>query len=78
MNNKDIVRNILETVLEVEIEKENNFNRDECSKWDSLKHVEVIFALEEEFKIRFEEDEFMSLKSLDDIVNIIESHEPQL
>ena len=32
--------------------------------WDSLRHVELIFSIEDEFGIRFEEDELADLTSL--------------
>jgi acyl carrier protein len=32
--------------------------------WDSLRHVELIFSIEDEFEIRFEEPELAELTSL--------------
>lgn len=40
-------------------------------KWDSLKHMMLILALEEEFDIRFSDDELTDLLSLELIVHIV-------
>lgn len=42
-------------------------------KWDSLKHMALIVALEEEFGIRFTDDEMADLLNLDLIDKIIAS-----
>ena len=34
------------------------------ARWDSLSHMRIIFALEEEFDIRFRDDELMRLVSV--------------
>lgn len=36
----------------------------DCAKWDSLGHIELIFALESEFDVRFLSDEIPELKSI--------------
>ena len=46
--------------------------RDSEPTWDSLKHVELIFMLEERFGVQFSEEEMASLRSSDDIVHLIE------
>jgi acyl carrier protein len=46
--------------------------RDSEPAWDSLKHVELIFMLEERFGVQFSEEEMASLRSSDDIVHLIE------
>jgi acyl carrier protein len=40
------------------------FCRDEHAAWDSLKHVEVIFALEDRFGVRFSEAEMAQMDSV--------------
>ena len=42
-------------------------------EWDSLKHMSLIVALEEEFSIRFTDNEMTSLLNLELIVHIISS-----
>ena len=43
------------------------FCRAEQSAWDSLKHVEVIFALEDRFNIQFSEADMSRMDSVDKI-----------
>ena len=37
--------------------------RDTVSQWDSLKHMHLMLALEDEFGVEFEDDEIASLAS---------------
>ena len=46
--------------------------RDSEPSWDSLKHVELIFMLEERFGVQFREDEMPELRSSEDIVHSLE------
>ena len=46
--------------------------RDSEASWDSLKHVELIFMLEERFGVQFTEQEMTELRSSDRIVEAIE------
>lgn len=39
--------------------------------WDSLKHMNLIVALEEEFEIEFDEDEITELLSFSSIIEIL-------
>ena len=48
-----------------------NGDRSLESEWDSLKHMQIIFALEEQFSITFTEDEISSLNSVKDITKVI-------
>ena len=41
--------------------------------WDSLKHMELIVAFEEEFGIEFEEDEMIEMTSFANIISIVKS-----
>lgn len=43
------------------------------AKWDSLRHMTLVVALEEEFGIIFDEDEITDMLSLDLIVEIVTS-----
>jgi len=47
-------------------------SRDSEASWDSLKHVELIFMLEERFGMQFSEEEMTEMRSLDEIVRAIE------
>lgn len=47
--------------------------RDSEPGWDSLKHVELIFMLEDRFGIQFSEEEMGALRNSDEIVHSIEA-----
>ena len=46
---------------------------DNTPQWDSLKHMEIIFAIEDEFSLEFSEEELATLTSVDHIVTAINS-----
>ena len=39
--------------------------------WDSLKHMEVIAALEQQFELQFTFDEIVSMRSVGDIKRVL-------
>ena len=41
--------------------------------WDSLSHVNLIVAIESEFKIRFSQKELLTFKKVGDLLNSIRS-----
>ena len=58
------IKNILVSVLDVEESKidENTVSGD-LEEWDSLKHMNLIMALEEKYEIEFTNDEIAELES---------------
>ncbi len=68
------VRSTLSLALGVEVPEAGPFARLAVPKWDSLKHVEVIFMLEDEFGVQFTEDEFPALKCVESIVEKVRTH----
>lgn len=74
MSNKEKVIQIINLVLEAKFALDTQEILSEAiENWDSLKHLSIVFALEDEFDIRFSEDEFSELRSLSAIVTNIES-----
>jgi acyl carrier protein len=67
----DRVRQVLSLTLNTPIPAGEDFTRDGASVWDSLKHVELIFALEDEFDVQFSESMMQELVSLNAIVAVI-------
>ena len=47
-----------------------NDSRLTVSEWDSLKHIEIIFALEDELGIQFNEEEIAQLNDVTKIIKI--------
>jgi acyl carrier protein len=48
-------------------------NAQNTPKWDSLRHIEVVFAMENAFHIRFTMPEIASLRKLGDIRKLLEA-----
>lgn len=44
----------------------------DLERWDSVGHVVLVTAIEEEFSIHFEEDEIMEFTSFKDILMVVE------
>jgi acyl carrier protein len=62
MENK--LKRILAAVLEVEKNKINeNSSVETIANWDSLKQMNIIVALEEEFNIEFNDEEILLLNN---------------
>ena len=74
--NKDEVSeklaNILSTVFEKTISVRDNFSMESSDDWTSLKHIELIVMLEEEFEISFEPEIISELTSQQKLFEYIE------
>lgn len=68
MNLNQIVANILETDPALLDDASNSQN---TPRWDSLRHIEVVFAVESAFHVRFTMPEITSLRNLGDIRNLL-------
>ena len=69
-----IKKDILEVgnlVFSCSIEDFSNLNISKVSKWDSLKHIEFIFGLEEKFNIYFSKSDIPKLINSAKILSII-------
>jgi len=76
MQTDDLDQRVRETValaLKVELPLTGDFARSDEPKWDSLKHVEMIFMLEDEFNVQFAEDDFAQLSSIFEIVGMVKA-----
>lgn len=69
MNIENKVLQILAKSLSLNQKK---INKPELLKWDSLKHISLITALEVEFDILFEPEEISEMLNYENIVKIIE------
>lgn len=68
------VRELLQRILGITTAAGMDPVRSETPQWDSLKHMELVFALEDEFGVRFDESEFARLISPAAIARAIEDH----
>ncbi len=66
-------------VLDIEPAQLNDdSNAQNTPKWDSLRHIEVLFAIENAFHVRFTMPEISGLRKLGDIRNLLASKNVQL
>ena len=50
-----------------------NTTSNDIEDWDSLEHINLIVAIEQEFGIKFNMNEVTTMKNVGEMVNIIES-----
>ena len=66
------VQNIFRDIFDDEsILIANNTTADDIEEWDSLNHINLISAIEKEFKIQFALGELQSLKNIGVMINMI-------
>jgi acyl carrier protein len=71
---KEKIRKIMAAVFEMNaVDIEDSDDSTTIPNWDSLNHMNLIVALEEEFDVRFEDDEIVELTSLKAIENSLAS-----
>jgi acyl carrier protein len=65
------IYDLVSSVLERPVTRETS--RDNEPAWDSLKHMEIIFAVEGKWSVTFTEDEMASVSSIVDLEKKLES-----
>ena len=74
MNNKieNRIKNALSAVFAIPVDKiDQDSSPDSVESWDSLKHMNMVVALEEEFNVQFTDDEIIELINLKLITAIL-------
>ena len=67
-----MINQIVKIVSEVlHIQANEDTSQNNCGKWDSLHHLNIIVALEETFDIYFEPEDIAKIKSIKDIEKTI-------
>lgn len=64
----EVFRNVFD---DDDIEVEAGTTADDIEDWDSLEHINLISAVEDEFGIRFKMGEVSSMKNVGEMVDII-------
>jgi len=52
---------------------QDDMRADEVPGWDSLSHINVILAVEQEYGVRFKGTEVLRLKSIGDLQKLVDS-----
>ena len=74
MENKieERIKNVMSAVFEIPEEQiKNDSSPDTIGSWDSLRHMNLIVALEEEFKVELTDDEILDMMNYKSIESII-------
>lgn len=67
------IKELMAVVFDIEInEITDNSSPLTISNWDSLRHMNLIVALEEEYNIEFDDTEAMDLKNYRKMIEMIE------
>ena len=75
---RDRVLKIVSQVLNVPVEQlDDESSPDTVEDWDSLKHMNLVLALEEEFGVTFSDGEVVELLRIRRIVEIVEKKMPK-
>ncbi|MCH3923907.1 MAG: acyl carrier protein [Bacteroidales bacterium] len=67
---KERILKVMKAVFELE-NTDETISQKNCEKWDSLNHLQLVIALEEEFDISFEPEEITEMKDFQTIESII-------
>jgi acyl carrier protein len=69
---RDTVRQVMSAVLQTDLRADQIVDRASTPSWDSLKHIELLFSLEDACDVKFDREEIVQLDSLDAIVTAVE------
>ncbi len=73
-NAKQKLRKLVADVLGLaESDVTQSFSYRDTDRWDSLKHMEIITALEQNFSVTLTVDEIIAMISIPDITRILDS-----
>ena len=63
------IKNVMSAVFEIPVNKiKGSASPDTIESWDSLKHMEFIISLEDQFNVNLTGDEIASLQTIDDVI----------
>ncbi len=72
MNKKERTKYAIKKALEIS-EVYENISQQNCSKWDSLHHLNLVVELETEFDISLEPEEIAIMNDFNKILEVLES-----
>ena len=72
MNNR--LKIIMSNLFDITVDDiNNNISPENCEQWDSLQHMNLIFAIEDEFGISLTDDDVLKIKDFKSIIHILEN-----
>ena len=73
MISEEKIKDVLSAILSVPSASiDDKFSSDTCSEWDSLKHMNLVLALEEEFQVQIPDEEVGNMTSYKIIKLVLE------
>ena len=72
MNYEKKIIDIISDILSIKKKISNKTAMNNVDKWDSLKQMQIIVAIEDEFKIRFNEDDLIHANSVEKLLKTIQ------
>jgi len=72
MNMEKRISDVLKKVFDL-TSVDESISQQNCDKWDSMNHLNLVIELESEFDISLEPEEIGEMKSFEDIKRIISS-----
>lgn len=76
MTNEEILQTVTTIIREVlelpDLQVSNSTSAEEIDEWDSMTHIQLIMAVEGQFKVRFALGELQSLKNVGDMIDLIQ------
>ena len=67
------VMSVFSIILKQDFDAGTAITRDDTACWDSLKHMEIFFSLEDELGIEFSDEELSALDSVSKIIDCAEA-----
>ena len=75
MNNDQILKTLLANIFNIEINSINNDSSvDTIENWDSLNHLKLVLAIEQEFNVSFTAEQSVEILNLPLIRMTLEEH----
>ena len=72
MNTEDRIKQVLASVLNVDVcEITEDTSPDTLDVWDSLKQMDLVVALEDEFKMSFTQEQIIEMMSFSVVLQIV-------
>lgn len=72
MQTKEKLAQIMTLLLGQDIKADSNVSMDNCEIWDSMKHIEIISTIEEEFDISLPIEDIPKLTSFQLLADAVE------
>jgi len=69
---KERILKLISQIMEVDVDSlDENSSSDNIDNWDSLRHMNLIVAIEEEFDIELTDEQIVEIKGYKDLFEIL-------